>query len=155
MGGGHSSQHPPDGSEPMNASGEQENPALSSTDFAGLQTCGDLPVTTDVENVAVFPKKARTDIHEQDSDAAILDPAEDHSDMEVDGRTFATLLHPPDYSSEHVFAGLEVTSYVPQSYVRNLGKVMQVRIQYSEEQLLEYVKDSRVISVKERNEMAP
>ncbi|KAH6938938.1 hypothetical protein HPB50_015049 [Hyalomma asiaticum] len=42
-------------------------------------------------------------------------------------------------------AGLKVTPYVPQSYVRNLGKIRHVPIQYSEEQLLEYLKDSGVV----------
>ncbi|KAH6948430.1 hypothetical protein HPB50_024371 [Hyalomma asiaticum] len=92
-GGGHSSQRPPDVSAPMNASGEQDNPALNSPDLPGLQTCGDLPVSTDVGNVGVSPKKARTDMHEEDSDARNRDPPEDHSEMEADDRPFTTVTY--------------------------------------------------------------
>ncbi|KAH6948296.1 hypothetical protein HPB50_023350 [Hyalomma asiaticum] len=59
----------------------------------GLQTCGDLPVTRDVENVGVSPKKARTDMQEEDSDATNRDPPEDHSEMEADDRPFTTVTY--------------------------------------------------------------
>ncbi|KAH6935923.1 hypothetical protein HPB50_011460 [Hyalomma asiaticum] len=76
----------------MNASGEQDNPALNSPDLPGLQACGNLP-STDVENVGVSPKKARTDMHEEDSDATNRDPLEDHSEMEADDRPFTTVTY--------------------------------------------------------------
>ncbi|KAH6938086.1 hypothetical protein HPB50_006664 [Hyalomma asiaticum] len=74
----------------MNASGEQDNPALNRPGFPELQTCGDLPVTTDWK---ISPKKARTDMHEEDGDATYRDPPEDHSEMEADDRPFTTVTY--------------------------------------------------------------
>lgn len=44
--------------------------------------------------------------------------------------------------------GLEVRPFIPESYTRNVGKVRNVPLQYSDEQLLEYLKDAGVISAR-------
>lgn len=44
--------------------------------------------------------------------------------------------------------GLEVKPFIPESYTRNVGKVKHVPLQYSDEQLLEYLRDAGVISAR-------
>ncbi|XP_049520311.1 uncharacterized protein LOC125944157 [Dermacentor silvarum] len=45
-------------------------------------------------------------------------------------------------------AGLQVKPYIPASYTRNVGKIHHVPLQYTEGQLLEFLKDFGVISVR-------
>ncbi|CAN8005827.1 unnamed protein product [Ixodes pacificus] len=44
-------------------------------------------------------------------------------------------------------SAIEVTTSVPNSYSRNLGKIKGVPLEYSDDELLEYLKDFGVISV--------
>lgn len=45
-------------------------------------------------------------------------------------------------------AGINVTTCVPQSYSRNMGKIKDVPLQYTDAELLEYLRDAGVISVR-------
>lgn len=44
--------------------------------------------------------------------------------------------------------GLEVKPFIPESYTRNVGKVKHVPLQYTDEQLLEFLKDAGVVSAR-------
>ncbi|XP_075730736.1 uncharacterized protein LOC142774230 [Rhipicephalus microplus] len=44
--------------------------------------------------------------------------------------------------------GLDVKPFIPESYTRNVGNVKHVPLQYSNEQLLEYLRDAGVISAR-------
>ncbi|KAM7308884.1 uncharacterized protein ISCGN_012515 [Ixodes scapularis] len=52
-------------------------------------------------------------------------------------------------------AGIDVAANVPQSYSRNLGKIKNVPNEYTEEQLLEYLTDKGVMSVKRQIAYVP
>ncbi|KAH7975634.1 hypothetical protein HPB52_003929 [Rhipicephalus sanguineus] len=87
-GGGHSSQRSSDENEVMNAS-EQEKPVRRGSD----DKFDDPSTTPNADEECVTPKKARTDNHEDYSDATIIDSAEMHSDMEADDRPFTTVTY--------------------------------------------------------------
>ncbi|XP_072144472.1 uncharacterized protein [Dermacentor andersoni] len=44
--------------------------------------------------------------------------------------------------------GLEVKPFIPESYTRNVGKVKHVPLQYTDDQLLDFLKDAGVISAR-------
>lgn len=52
-------------------------------------------------------------------------------------------------------AGIDVTTSVPQSYSRNEGKIKDVPLEYTDSELLEYLKDGGVISVRRQIAYAP
>ncbi|KAH7957295.1 hypothetical protein HPB52_017167 [Rhipicephalus sanguineus] len=72
----------------MNASGQETSVRRGSDD-----KCDDPSTTPNADDECVTPKKARTDDHEDYSDATIIDSTEMHSDMEADDRPFTTVTY--------------------------------------------------------------